>query len=387
MGKIKRFLRNRSVRFVFVLYLLTYLITATLLIAITLNILDNIRWELILSYSGIDPSTHNWSVPIDYSYQARTANIVINVAIIFFFVLYYGGGSILFSVLFYRTKLKPPIEALNHASQKISSNDLDFHVEYDSKDEFGKLCQSFESMRASLEDIHRSLWRSIEERQRINAAFAHDLRTPLTVLRGYTDFLLQYIPQDKVKKEKVLETISTMSGHIARLEDYVEHMNALQKLEQIRIQPELVLASEVIAQWITTVHWLAKSNGLEVQLKNDLSVSQLWIDFSVVTRVLENLVANGVRYARRQITLRLWVEEGFLCVRVSDDGKGFSQDGLRQAAEPFYRESQQQDGNHFGLGLNICKVLCEKHGGSLSLANRREGGGQVTAYFRLEAFG
>ena len=68
-----------------------------------------------------------------------------------------------------------------------------------------------------MEDIHRSLWRSIEERQRINAAFAHDLRTPLTVLRGYTDFLLQYIPQDKVKKEKVLETISTMSGHIARL--------------------------------------------------------------------------------------------------------------------------------------------------------------------------
>ena len=68
----------------------------------------------------------------------------------------------------------------------------------------------------------------------------------------------------------------------------------MQKLEQIRIQPELVLASEVIAQWITTVHWLAKSNDLEVQLKNDLSVSQLWIDLSVVIRVLENLVANGV---------------------------------------------------------------------------------------------
>jgi signal transduction histidine kinase len=387
MGKIKCFLRNRSVRFVFVLYLLTYLIAATILIGITLDILESLRWDIMLSYSGIDPYTYDWSVPLDYSPQARTANILINVANMFFFVLYYGGGSILFSFLFYRTKLKPPIEVLSQASQKISSNKLDFHVEYDSKDEFGKLCKSFESMRASLEDIHRSLWRSIEERQRINAAFAHDLRTPLTVLRGYADFLLQYIPQDKVNKEKVLETISTMSGHIARLEDYVEHMNALQKLEQIRVQPKLVLVSETIAQWLATAQWLAKSNGLEIQLKNDLSVSQLRIDPSVVTRVLENLVANGVRYARHWMVLRFWAEEGFFCVQVSDDGEGFSKEGLRQAAEPFYRESRQQDSNHFGLGLNICKALCEKHGGSLSLDNGREGGGEVTARFRLESFG
>ena len=69
---------------------------------------------------------------------------------------------------------------------KIAQNDLDFHVESPSSDEMGQLCQSFETMRASLEANSRALWDAVEERKRLNAAFSHDLRTPLTVLQGYS---------------------------------------------------------------------------------------------------------------------------------------------------------------------------------------------------------
>ena len=67
-------------------------------------------------------------------------------------------------------------------------------MESPSADELGKLCQSFETMRASLEANSRALWDAVEERKRLNAAFSHDLRTPLTVLQGYSDFLLDTLP-------------------------------------------------------------------------------------------------------------------------------------------------------------------------------------------------
>ena len=102
----------------------------------------------------------------------------------------------------------------------------------------GQLCSSFEKMRISLSENNSRMWRSMEERKRLNAAFAHDLRTPLTVLRGYTDLLSQYLPQDKIPKDKVMSTVNTMSGHITRLENYVISMNTLQKLEDIEINPK-----------------------------------------------------------------------------------------------------------------------------------------------------
>ncbi|MFD2880718.1 HAMP domain-containing protein [Paenibacillus rhizoplanae] len=90
---------------------------------------------------------------------------------------------------FYHNKLKQPIGTLREASQKISGNDLNFRIPQASEDEMGQLCGSFERMRAALEDNNRQMWRSIEDRKQLNAAFfSHDLRTPLTVLRGYADF-------------------------------------------------------------------------------------------------------------------------------------------------------------------------------------------------------
>ena len=93
------------------------------------------------------------------------------------------------ALLFYRNKLKRPLAELRLASEKISQNDLDFTVTAHSRDELGQLCASFETMRAALAQNFSEMWRQMEERKRLNAAFAHDLRTPLTVLKGYNEML------------------------------------------------------------------------------------------------------------------------------------------------------------------------------------------------------
>lgn len=98
-------------------------------------------------------------------------------------------------------------------------------MKYDSADEMGRLCGSFEVMRAALEKIKKEMWRAMEERKRLNAAFAHDLRTPLTVLRGCNEML------QLTGNEQERHTADMMQKHIRRLENYAGSMSSVQRLE------------------------------------------------------------------------------------------------------------------------------------------------------------
>jgi signal transduction histidine kinase len=97
---------------------------------------------------------------------------------------------------------------LKKATEKVADNDLSVEIEYDIKDEMGELCNSFEYMRKQLVANNQKMWEMMEEQKRLNAAFAHDLRTPLTVLRGYTDFLSQYVPTGKIDDKKLISKTS-----------------------------------------------------------------------------------------------------------------------------------------------------------------------------------
>ena len=92
-------------------------------------------------------------------------------------------------MLFYRLKLRKPIETLNDGAQRIMTSDLDFSMEASGGDELGALCGAFEAMRAQLLENNQALWRQSEERRRLNAAFSHDLRNPLAVLQGTVQLL------------------------------------------------------------------------------------------------------------------------------------------------------------------------------------------------------
>jgi len=145
---------------------------------------------------------------------------------------------------FYREKLDRPLQVLGYGMGQIASDNLDFNLSYDSEDELGKLCKSFELMREELLRNYKKMWRMTEERKKINASFAHDLRTPLTVLHGYVDFLQEYIPSPDKKDEKLLETNRMMGKYISRLERYVEVMSRIQKLEHTPVKAKLIPASD-----------------------------------------------------------------------------------------------------------------------------------------------
>ncbi|GFI46029.1 signal transduction histidine-protein kinase/phosphatase MprB [Lachnospiraceae bacterium] len=280
-------------------------------------------------------------------------------------------------VIFYRRKLGRPIGILLTASENISQNRLDFTVEVPGRNELGLLCQSFEKMRIALRENNLEMWRQIEERKRLNAAFAHDLRTPLTVLKGQSEMLEKYAP--KMSQEKVAGTARMMGRHIKRLEAYVNTMNDLQRLEDIEIKKQPVDVAGLIRQMGETGSAVCQPKELVVE--DDLAgLEHMDLDASVVMQVYENLLSNAARFAKGRVKVTLGLQEGMFLITVWDDGAGFTGKDLGEAVKPFYTSGSQGEKAHLGMGLNICKILCEKHGGHLELSNGH--GAKVAAAFR-----
>lgn len=394
MGWIKCAIGNLSMKKTFMLYMLMFILLATMLSSISINFVSNVKNQINLLYSsgGNQHTLNNGddmvtivSSSVDYTSKDRK---IINICIFvetWSIPIFFGLCIVFSALLFYRNKLKIPIELLSGASDKIACNELDFQLFYESKDEMGCLCVSFETMRAALEENNREMWRAMEEHKRLNAAFSHDLRTPLTVLRGYADLLKKYWPKGKISEKKLMSTITTMSDHIARLENYVQMMSETQKPKDIKASAKDVEICSFLDQLQSTAKLLTQNAELKFNFENEISEATICLDSSIALRVYENLIANAVQYAKSTISIRCRYSAGNLIVVVADDGKGFTPEDLKEADKPYYRNQPNSGDYHFGMGLYICRNLCEKHGGGLLLENGADGGARVTAAFDCKA--
>lgn len=302
-------------------------------------------------------------------------------------VFYSICGIIGASYLFYRNKLREPLLILEEGSKKISKNELDFEMIYNRKDELGNLCNSFETMRKQLIYNKQSMWDLTDQQRQLNAAFAHDLRTPLTVLRGYTDFLIKYVPQQKISEEKLISTLKLMWNHIDRLGDYSNTMKDINSLEDFPLHPSPMNILILQSKMEEIIHIFDGTDGITITLLNESSVTTTTvIDEKVVIEVFENILSNAMRYAlsKIEVVLDSTSEPNTLLLSILDDGKGFTSRDLSMAVTPYYKNNPQEKSEHFGIGLYICKVLCEKHGGNLSLSNSVKKGAIVTASFAYQ---
>ncbi|MCM3718705.1 HAMP domain-containing sensor histidine kinase [Fictibacillus phosphorivorans] len=342
-----------------------FLCSFMLLMVLSVIVLE-FKWaESIRQQYPDHPLVNKWALP------SLVAIVMITVAV----------SILLMASLFYRWKLKKPLEILMKASNKISANELDFHIYYDGKDEFGELCLVFEKMRSQLEKNFKTLWRSVEERKQVNAIFAHDLRTPLSVLKGYSELLTTYLPRNNISEEKLLDMIQTMKVHIIRLESYTEAMNSIQKLEDMPVQRQAIALEEITSLLNDSAQQIMRQCDKRFVSTINADSNNIRVDLNLVMQVFENVIANGARYATSQVRIDYSVSKDFFSITIMDDGAGFSETDLQKAVLPFYRGEVWDTNGHHGLGLYICKILCEKHDGSLHVENGSHGGAKITASF------
>ena len=392
MGKIKTKSLRTSMA---VTFLITICVTA-MLSSITIFAANQVQHEILKKrYMTInspdfqvDEDTGNYILDIDnnnitwqpLSRWDTVAYYGSYAAMVGLPVFYIAVGIGAAAAVYYRKKLREPITQLQNGVERIQEDNLDFHIEYDGDDELGRLCCSMEKMRRELRQKHKALWESLEQRKLLNASVSHDLRTPITVLKGYLDYLEKNIPQDKLAEDMLLDTVSSMQGAVNRLELYVESVRDIEKIQNIEIEKRSENVKLLLNELRSNVQQL--TGDKEIIISNNITIDKIQIDKGVFFRILENLLQNALRYAEEQVSINLSHKKDFLILTVKDDGKGFSAADLEKATTVFY--SNDKEKQHFGIGLSVCKILCEKHGGLLYVGNQKEKGACVTA--KLKSF-
>lgn len=328
--------------------------------------------------------------------RALVVAMVASVPIIFALCLVVAGRR------FYRRKLRKPIEAMDAAARKIAAGDLDFAMEPVGGGELGALCSQFETMRGELDRANRTLWRAAENRRRVNAAFAHDLRTPLTVIKGRAEMLALRAQAGAVDAQRVRDDAAAMMRQAERLERYAESMRDLDALENDAVNRQPVDLAEWFSQASSDAETVVRAAGKELACEREGLPTCALADAAALSRVADNLVANASRYAHERVRLSAEWHAGTLTLTVEDDGPGLDDDALARGCEPFWRGDAERAADcgtagssgaaasqsiepHFGLGLFICTLLCEQHGGTLHMENAPSGGARFVATFDAPA--
>ncbi|MEZ3467382.1 MAG: hypothetical protein K1W40_02635, partial [Schaedlerella sp.] len=202
-------------------------------------------------------------------------------------------------------------------------------------------------------------------------------------------------PDHTNTEEKLMQTGASMQGAVQRLARYTEGVREAEKLEGIRLNREDQDTANLLREMESNVRQLADEDT--IIFRAEVPEPSVFLDRSVLFRILENLLQNAMRYRKKQVIVEVSRKGRLLLITVQDDGNGFSGETLRRAAElpggdPALRPEELRDGNpplwaeetqgesardrrsgnrevHFGIGLGICRLLCEKHGGYLKIEN------------------
>jgi two-component system, OmpR family, lantibiotic biosynthesis sensor histidine kinase NisK/SpaK len=286
-------------------------------------------------------------------------------------------------LFFYKNKLSIPLKELSKASKKISENELNFEIQYSSKDEIGNLCRDFDKMRKELSKHKRKMWNMIEDEKILRAAIAHDIRTPITIVKGNLEIVEEFLPIHKISESKALELVGKTMHHLDHLECFVEMMRNLNSIIDIEPNYNKMTYNELASKVYDVLKMLCKNKNIEFEFyHNDINF-EVFVDPVFIMEVEENLLNNALRFVKNKIELSLKLEENNIILVIEDDGEGFHESS-RKILQSYCKNKGEKGEIHYGLGLYISKTLCNNHLGDLILDNRNQGGAIVTAKFGVE---
>lgn len=391
MGKIGDRIRNLSIRKTVLVYLMMSLVISFILSAYVVwaasEIQEQIWWKYTDQesyFSAMERENKGYVIQIprpSLSEMNRTDSTISEICDFlqtYSVLIFSVTGSCISVFLFYRNKLKKPIKELEMASRQIADNNLDFRIAYENRDEMGRLCREFDHMRRQLEENNRKLWHVIEEERALRSAIAHDIRSPLAVLKGYQEMLLDYFPDGTLGKEASIEMLQEGMKQIRRMDIFIESMQKLNSLEHRILRADPISPGQLEEDVRRELHVLGKEKRVHLSVcKTDETFCG---DLEVILEVLENLLSNAIRHAREQIQIHVSLSASLLTLSVQDDGNGFLEDA-EKITGAFHQKNIKDSLTHTGMGMYLARLYCEKHGGKLLLENEKSGGAIVTAIF------
>jgi signal transduction histidine kinase len=281
-----------------------------------------------------------------------------------YFVLYIGlaiAAVVLFLNYLMVNKLLDPVRLLKRGAERIRKGDLSFRVQTNRQDELGELTDSVNHMADSLQSM-------LEAKRQLLLAISHELRTPITRAKLQLEFM-----DEGANKESLKENINEIDLLISDL------------LEAERLNNE---HSVLITEAVDFSAYIQSAIDPYKNYKGGLEFQRLAIDKEFVLDklrirlLLTNLLNNAIRHGKNKpIKVILSYKNGLAYIDIIDQGEGIAREHLEKITEPFYRadSSRQRTTGGFGLGLYLCKLIAQAHGGELRISSKPGEGTQITA--------
>ena len=262
-----------------------------------------------------------------------------------------------------------PIKSLKKATTEISNGNLDCAISEEGDEEIRELCSGFESMRVQLKDSIIMKMKYDDNRKGLISSISHDLRTPITSIKGYVEGILDGVANTKEKRESYLKTIYSKAEHVDHMIDDLLLYSKLD-LNQIPFNFEKVDIVEYFNYCIYESEPELKKDNIKIWLNNDLNTCKfVMMDRERLKRVILNIIGNSQKYMDKEqgeIVINLKETTSNIIVEIKDNGAGIDNDDANKIFDRFYRTDEARSGaKGSGLGLAIAKQIVEGHNGRI----------------------
>ena len=282
-----------------------------------------------------------------------------------------------------------PIQKLKEATQRIKEGNLDFTLTSESQDEIGELFENFDEMRSILKSNAEEKLEIDKENKELISNISHDLKTPITAVKGYVEGIMDGVADTPEKMDKYIRTIYNKANEMDVL---INELTLYCKIDTNRIPYTFkkISVQDFFTDCAEELSLDLESRNIELTFDNSVDPEVLVIaDSEQLSRVVHNIVGNSAKYIDKEkgfINFRIKDVGDFIQVEIEDNGKGIAQKDLQYIFDRFYRTDASRNSSQggSGIGLSIVKKIIEDHGGKV-WASSREGEG-TTMYFVLRKY-
>ena len=272
-----------------------------------------------------------------------------------------------------------PLKKLKEATQNIKEGNLEFVLDAEGDDEISELCRDFEEMRQRLRESSEEKIQYDKENKELISNIAHDLKTPITALKGYAEGIMDGVADTPEKMDRYIRTIYNKANDMDRL---INELTTYSGIDNNRIPYNFhrINVADYFGDCVEEVGLDLEQRGIKLNYSNLVSPDTVVIaDPEQMKKVINNIISNSVKYMDKpdgHIDIRILDEVDSIRVEIEDNGKGIAQKDLQKIFERFYRtdasRNSAQGGS--GIGLSIVKKIVEDHGGYV-WATAKEGEG------------
>ena len=274
----------------------------------------------------------------------------------------------------FEKKLKKELYPLKSSTEKIMNQDLDFEIIPSDVKEFNDVLISISNMRTALKKSLQAQWDIEQEKKNQICALAHDIKTPITIIKGNAELLNE---SELCEEDK--EFARYIINNTDKIEKYVEILMDISKSDMGEYKlNENIKTDEILDELKSELYMLCSLKDIKVVTNVNYKTKSFISNKELLMRAIINIISNAVDYSPTNSEIEFVVSEneGMLTFTIRDSGMGFSENGLINATNQFYMEaSERKVGKHYGMGLYIAESVARKHGGFVILKNREDKSG------------